>query len=1150
MVNRRAVVKGIIGAVAIGTFTLGYSEVFEKIVRPTTKLYGPDKLNGIRYVYSSCLGCNVRCGIRVRVASFNGQEVIEKIEGNPYHVYNRAVVPRSQRTRIDPITYDTPIEKSLKYTGTLCARGLDGIHYVYDPYRVLKPLKRAGPRGSGKWKIISWEQLIKEVVEGGVIEETGERLPGFKEIFVTGRLRAAGFEDPNGILSEMKKDVDEVLKIASDPRTSYADVKSRLLAFKEKWQGILAEKGLKLDDVLIDPDRPDLGTKSNELVFMRGRGQDNADVFTRRFIFAFGSVNWLRHTSACQLGFYTGNKLWSGTYDISPDILSSKVLIMAGACMGRIHPGATGQGILVERAARGELKVYYVNPIAPRTTANGNIVWVPIKPGTDAALTMAVARWLIENNRINHEFLEIPNLKAAEEVGYPYHSDATWLVIAEEGHEEFGSYVLDKYVGVGENGKPLVASEDGLKAYDSVKKAKPFYSEKVRLITGEEVTVKTALQMFKEEAFSRSLEEWSTICGVPVAVIVEMANTFANAAPYAATYIHRGVAQHPHGEYSVWALRALDILIGNYHRKGGLLSRPGTTRYVNYLYNLGDSGFGEPLRWGPPIDRHGVEYEKTLEYLLKVKKEESPYPAKRPWYPHPPEESYTEMFAGIAEAYPYPVRALVLYFANPVLSVNYGTKFVEVLKDTNRLPLFIGITTTINETYIYADYIVPDTTYLETGTSGVQFLYASGAGRLLAESWRTPTIMPLTEEIGNSPNKHPRHASMWEFFIDVGKALGMPGYGEKAIPGTKGKKYEGEWFPMHSYWDYILRVYANGAVDAQDRGLVPKDVPRNELEFVEKNYPIASFKEVLPKDEWQAVAYPLARGGVFTTYEESFDEKGFSRRSVAGTRVLQFWNEKLAKTCNSITGAKFWGGPKYFMPATYAPVAGKTRKDKWIHGTLLRELYPESEYPFFVVFESGPLYTKHRGNCYYWIKQILPENFIVINPQDAEIASIKPGDVVRIETPVGSFEAPVLLETTVRRGVILVPYGMGRWAETVILKPKYFEVYDGTISRSLEELPDRADLPDEAMNPVKRLPELTKVILFTDRPLEYYNVGKTVDEWRFNGVSPNVVLQNDVSLGGWPLLSWLSAAQSYYANPAKITKTGKRKELVYTQRIW
>jgi tetrathionate reductase subunit A len=136
---------------------------------------------------------------------------------------------------------------------------------------------------------------------------------------------------------------------------------------------------------------------------------------------------------------------------------------------------------------------------------------------------------------------------------------------------------------------------------------------------------------------------------------------------------------------------------------------------------------------------------------------------------------------------------------------------------------------------------------------------------------------------------------MWEFFIDLGKALKAPGYGDKGIPGSKGKKYEGQWFPLHSFWDYIMRVYANGAVNAQDRGIVPKEIPADDVRFVEENYPIAGFRNVVPEDEWRAAAYCLARGGVFTKYEESFNEKGFSKRSVPGTGILQLWHEKLAK---------------------------------------------------------------------------------------------------------------------------------------------------------------------------------------------------------------------------------------------------------------
>ncbi len=74
MVTRRTAVKGAVGAAALGVFVAGYWKTVERIIRPAAMLYGPDKVSGtgVRYVYSSCLGCNVRCGIRVRVASYDG----------------------------------------------------------------------------------------------------------------------------------------------------------------------------------------------------------------------------------------------------------------------------------------------------------------------------------------------------------------------------------------------------------------------------------------------------------------------------------------------------------------------------------------------------------------------------------------------------------------------------------------------------------------------------------------------------------------------------------------------------------------------------------------------------------------------------------------------------------------------------------------------------------------------------------------------------------------------------------------------------------------------------------------------------------------------------------------------------------------------
>ena len=53
--------------------------------------------------------------------------------------------------------------KSIRGEGHICARGQGGVTSVYDPDRILYPMKRTGPRGSGQWKRISWDEAISEL---------------------------------------------------------------------------------------------------------------------------------------------------------------------------------------------------------------------------------------------------------------------------------------------------------------------------------------------------------------------------------------------------------------------------------------------------------------------------------------------------------------------------------------------------------------------------------------------------------------------------------------------------------------------------------------------------------------------------------------------------------------------------------------------------------------------------------------------------------------------------------------------------------------------------------------------------------------------------------------------------------------------------
>ncbi|HVB86250.1 MAG TPA: molybdopterin-dependent oxidoreductase [Candidatus Dormibacteraeota bacterium] len=98
---------------------------------------------------SVCTLCPAGCGLLVRVMEGDAEVVrngqlglmqmglAKKLEGNPAH----------------------PINK-----GKLCPRGQAGLQVTYHPDRVRNPLARSGPRGSGEFMEISWDEAMKQLV--------------------------------------------------------------------------------------------------------------------------------------------------------------------------------------------------------------------------------------------------------------------------------------------------------------------------------------------------------------------------------------------------------------------------------------------------------------------------------------------------------------------------------------------------------------------------------------------------------------------------------------------------------------------------------------------------------------------------------------------------------------------------------------------------------------------------------------------------------------------------------------------------------------------------------------------------------------------------------------------------------------------------
>jgi anaerobic selenocysteine-containing dehydrogenase len=81
-----------------------------------------------------CFNCEAACGL----LAFVDQETmrIRKFEGNPLHPASR---------------------------GRNCAKGPATINQIHDPERILHPQKRAGKRGGGQWRRVSWDEVLDDL---------------------------------------------------------------------------------------------------------------------------------------------------------------------------------------------------------------------------------------------------------------------------------------------------------------------------------------------------------------------------------------------------------------------------------------------------------------------------------------------------------------------------------------------------------------------------------------------------------------------------------------------------------------------------------------------------------------------------------------------------------------------------------------------------------------------------------------------------------------------------------------------------------------------------------------------------------------------------------------------------------------------------
>jgi anaerobic selenocysteine-containing dehydrogenase len=881
-------------------------------------------------IYSVCQMCHSRCGVRAKVVD----GVLVKLDGNPYHPNNRDV---DENNSPDRLPYNTAPDDAWVEIGRMCLKGQSGIQTIYDPYRIQHPLKRVGSRNSGQWETISWEQAFSEIAQ-----KINELIPS----------------------SERNE--------------------------------------------LIDPDRPELGKKKNQLGFAPGRSVEK-EMSERIWKHAWGTANYgLSHTSVCEVSRHVGNELisWDPKGDKNSmgagrtegwqvDILGSEYIIYFGANPLEADFPMVGMARNLMQFKRNGGKYVSVDPRFNNTAAQAH-QWVPITPGTDAALAMGMIHWIIEHNAYDATYLSNTNKAAADADGEPTWTDSTYLVgtFTDADGKNFQRYITAKEAGLADGTTVMdddyvVWNSGAMAGYNSVPHGDLEVNQTVNLtVDGNEtsVQVKSSFTLLKQSAMSMSRVDYANICDVPLATMEALAAEFTSHGKKAAATTYRGPIKHTNGLHAQMAIQHLNTLIGNYDWKGGCTAGGGGWNHKSGVVKL-DKVAGDPGHEGIRIDRAKTFYNPQEAGSLFTG-----YPAQRPWFPFGTHGNYQEVIPSLQDGYPYSMKVLITFWnAWPYSTPSLRKVWEATISDESKLPLLVSISPVIGEVAAWADYVLPDTVYLEKfSVPGIPWRVNKGS------SFQQPVVgsydgkpLGVSQANGGVGNSIPVNATneftpalpdvkaVLDIHIGLAKALGLPGVGDNALLDDDGNPVG----HLHNGWDWAKAMLQNIANSAQGK------------------YSSITIGEV------------LAKGGVFDNPTEEYTGPQLSYQY---GNIIRTFIDPIARTRDSVTGEYYKG------TAGYAPVAHSD-------GSSIND----SGYPLHMITYKTVHHGQARTNINPWLMLSIPENPVEIAASDAEQLGIETGDAVRVSSASNTegITGKALVTQRLKPGVIAISHHYGHWEQ-------------------------------------------------------------------------------------------------------------------------
>lgn len=449
-------------------------------------------------------------------------------------------------------------------------------------------------------------------------------------------------------------------------------------AFKPiSWDEALDEIAEKLNAI-----RAESGPEAVAFAVTSGSSSSMSDAldWVQRLIRSFGSPNTIFATEVCNWHKDHAHAFTFGCGIPTADYLNSDLILLWGHNPANVWL-AQAEAVGTARARGAKVVV-----IDPRQTgmARDADLWLRVRPGTDAALALGVARALIARGGYDRDFVEgwtNGPLLVRTDTG-------RFLRGAEVGLEEDAAYVMwDEAAG-----RP-VSSED--------RSGKPRLSGGLTLNTAfGPIACRTAFDLYEEALAPYDPATVEAITGVPARDVEVFADLIA-AAGSVAYHAWTGLGQHTNATQTERAVASLYALTGSFDIPGGNVRRaahpvpalhsmamiePGTRAKA---LGLAD----RPL--GPPVDG---------------------------WI------TSTDFYDAVLEGKPYPIRALMTFGSNLLVShpePERGAKALDTLEFQVHCDLFL------NPTAEHADIVLPVTSSYEHEALRVGFEITHAAQELV-----------------------------------------------------------------------------------------------------------------------------------------------------------------------------------------------------------------------------------------------------------------------------------------------------------------------------------------------------------------------------------------------------------------------------------